>query len=58
MTIDGLIRKWRQGKTTEQEYKLLLKELDILVMRLILCGNGKQAKRYSRVYKQVLSKGN
>lgn len=58
MTIDTLIRKWRNGKTTEQEYKLLLSELDILVMRLLLCGNDKQAKRYSNIYRQVLSKGN
>jgi hypothetical protein len=58
MTIDTLLRKWRNGKTSPEEYKQLVSALDSLATSAYLCGNYVDGERYSKIYsKVVLNRG-
>ena len=58
MSISQLLKKWRNGKTSPEEYKQLVSALDSLTVSAYLCGNRKAAKEYSNLMSEVLRKGN
>ena len=57
MSINQLLKKWRNGKTSPEEYKQLVSALDSLTISAYLCGNYSSARRYANLSFEVLNRG-
>ena len=57
MSLNQLLKKWRNGKTSPEEYKQLVSALDSLATSAYLCGNYSAAKRYANLSFEVVNRG-